>query len=73
MPSLNVRFALDNAAYRNPFSPELLEHPEVAASVRKIADQLAGGAEDGAIIDANGNHVGYWSIEYTAQEEADRE
>lgn len=65
--NVEIRFFIENAAYRNPEAPELLEHPEIANSVREIADAIFSGAMDGAVIDPNGNHVGYWCINHTEE------
>ena len=53
---LTIAFRTDNAAFDQDV------RAEAARLLRRVAERLEVGADEGACIDANGNGVGAWSL-----------
>lgn len=63
MADFRLQINLDNAAFRSEHvDPELIEYPEVAAVIHRIADRIAAGEAEGDVIEVNGNKVGTFEI-----------
>jgi hypothetical protein len=56
----------DNAAFTgdddDPRTPQEQAAPELARILRRIANQIEGGATERPVRDINGNNVGHWSF-----------
>jgi hypothetical protein len=60
---LKIEFATDNAAFGDPESTSDWHlRAECSRVLRRIADQVLAGTDDGRIMDANGNQIGKWSL-----------
>jgi len=59
---VNITFATDNDAYRDPADARMLDRYGVAETIREIAEAVEGGRESGVVMDVNGNRVGEWSL-----------
>ena len=62
--TLIIKINTDNAAYKDPvgdFDKDFRAH-ELAINLKIIANKLLNGKVEGAVIDSNGNSVGFWSI-----------
>lgn len=59
--NFKIEFSTDNDAFR--FEDGTLDEEAVANELRKIADAVGGGCQNGAVMDANGNRVGSWRID----------
>lgn len=56
---MKIEFETDNAAFDDGNGPT-----ECARILEKIARRVGQGAEEGGIMDSNGNRVGSWSVEF---------
>lgn len=57
----NVTFTVENAAFRDPETGELVLE-EVKRMLKNVIDNLERGRTSGAVIDYNGNNVGNFEL-----------
>lgn len=62
--SFTMEFDTGNAAFADDNGGD-----EAAQILRYVAKQVADGFTSGLITDSNGNRIGTWYVEYTAQPE----
>lgn len=60
----SIKFEVDNSAFSNNDGPG-----EVARILRDLATKIENGRESGQVMDANGNSVGQWSVEFEQDNE----
>jgi hypothetical protein len=58
----SLNFSTDNAAFCYDDEGTDLDRDAVADALRKLADKVTEGRNNGAVLDANGNSVGTWSL-----------
>jgi len=60
---MKITFATDNEAFTEQGEEsEEAKRAECARILRQIATKLESGQDAGAVMDANGNNVGKWSL-----------
>lgn len=68
----SLEFKMDNAAFGDNEAEALAEAADI---LRKLADRVEGGsAQDGGkVMDANGNSIGSWSVDWEASDSEEYE